>query len=67
MLNALRLDDGVPIATFEQRTGLSRNDIAAPLAEARERGWLETDPSALRPTESGRRFLNDLIALFLPD
>ena len=67
MLNALRLDDGVPIATFEQRTGLSRNDIAAPLAEAREHGWLEADPSALRPTESGRRFLNDLIALFLPD
>jgi oxygen-independent coproporphyrinogen-3 oxidase len=67
MLNALRLDDGVPVATFEQRTGLSRDDIAAPLAQARERGWLEADSERLRPTEAGHRFLNDLIALFLPD
>jgi putative oxygen-independent coproporphyrinogen III oxidase len=67
VLNALRLDEGVPIETFEKRTGLSRSDIAKPLAEARERGWLEADANALRPTESGRRFLNDLIALFLPD
>jgi oxygen-independent coproporphyrinogen-3 oxidase len=67
MLNALRLDDGVPVATFEQRTGLSRDDIAAPLAHARERGWLEADSERLRPTKAGHRFLNDLIALFLPD
>ncbi|HEX5124014.1 MAG TPA: radical SAM family heme chaperone HemW [Rhodanobacteraceae bacterium] len=67
MLNALRLNDGVSIDAFERGTGLSRSDIAKPLAEARERGWLEADTNALRPTESGRRFLNDLIALFLPD
>ena len=67
MLNALRLDEGILLDTFETRTGLSRRAIAKPLAEARERGWLEADANALRPTESGRRFLNDLIALFLPD
>jgi putative oxygen-independent coproporphyrinogen III oxidase len=67
MLNALRLNEGISIETFEQRSGLSRSDIAKPLAEARERGWLEADENALRPSESGRRFLNDLIALFLPD
>ncbi len=67
MLNALRLNDGVSIDAFERGTGLSRSDIAKPLTEARERGWLEADDNALRPTESGRRFLNDLIALFLPD
>ena len=67
MLNALRLNGGVAIDTFEERTGLSPSEIAKPLAEARERGWLEADSSALRPTEPGRRFLNDLIALFLPD
>jgi oxygen-independent coproporphyrinogen-3 oxidase len=67
MLNALRLNDGVSVDAFERGTGLSRSDIAKPLAEARARGWLEADASALRPTESGRRFLNDLIALFLPD
>jgi putative oxygen-independent coproporphyrinogen III oxidase len=67
MLNGLRLNDGVSIDAFERGTGLSRSDIAKPLTEARERGWLEADDNALRPTESGRRFLNDLIALFLPD
>ena len=67
MLNALRLNDGVSIDAFERGTGLSRSDIAKPLAEARERDWLEADDDALHPTESGRRFLNDLIALFLPD
>jgi putative oxygen-independent coproporphyrinogen III oxidase len=67
MLNALRLNDGVPLAAFERSTGVSRADIAAPLAEARERGWLEAEPDRLRPSEDGRRFLNDLIALFLPD
>lgn len=67
MLNALRLNEGVPIDAFERGTGLSRSDIAEPLAEAHERGWLEADASALRPSEPGRRFLNDLIALFLPD
>ncbi len=67
MLNALRLDEGVAIDAFERGTGLARSDIARPLAEARQRGWLESDVHALRPSESGRRFLNDLIALFLPD
>jgi putative oxygen-independent coproporphyrinogen III oxidase len=67
MLNALRLNDGVAIDSFERGTGLSRSDIEKPLAQARERGWLEADANALRPSESGRRFLNDLIALFLPD
>ena len=67
MLNALRLNEGVPIDTFEKRTGRSRGDIAEPLAAAHERGWLEADAGALRATESGRRFLNDLISLFLPD
>jgi oxygen-independent coproporphyrinogen-3 oxidase len=37
------------------------------LDAARERGWLNVDTDHLQPTESGRRFLNDLIALFLPD
>jgi putative oxygen-independent coproporphyrinogen III oxidase len=65
MLNALRLNDGVPIAMFEARTGLPRTTIAGKLAIAHERGWLETDENWLRPTELGRRFTNDVIGLFL--
>lgn len=66
MLNALRLNDGVPAALFEHRTGLPLADIAAPLARARELGWLEHGEAELRPTAEGRRLLNDLILLFLP-
>ena len=67
MLNALRLNEGVQLADFETRTGLARESIAVPLAEARARGWLEADERRLVPTGHGRRFLNDLIALFLPE
>ncbi len=65
MLNALRLNDGVPIAMFEARTGLPHAVIADRLALARERGWLEADQAWIRPTEFGRRFANDVIGLFL--
>ncbi len=65
MLNALRLNEGVPMAMFEARTGLPAAAIADKVALARARGWLEADPAWLRPTELGRRFANDVIGLFL--
>lgn len=65
MLNALRLNDGVPLSLFEARTGLSRDAIAKPLGQARLNGWLTPDADWLRPTELGRRFANDVIGLFL--
>ena len=65
MLNALRLNEGVPMAMFEARTGLPRAAIAGELADARARGWLDDDQDWLRPTELGRRFANDVIGLFL--
>ena len=65
MLNALRLNEGVPMAMFEARTGLPAAAIADRVALARTRGWLEPDPAWLRPTELGRRFANDVIGLFL--
>jgi len=65
MLNALRLNDGVSIASFEARTGLSRSVLDDRLAIARERGWLTDEPDWLRPTPLGLRFANDVIGLFL--
>ncbi len=71
MLNALRLVEGFSIAQFETRTGLPQAAIAAPLAEAQARGWLmpEADGDGpegrWRPTETGLRFANDIIGLFL--
>ena len=65
MLNALRLIDGVPLADFALRTGLPLENIAAALAEARQRGWLRDDPQRLHTTALGQRFLNDVISGFL--
>jgi oxygen-independent coproporphyrinogen-3 oxidase len=67
MLNALRLHDGFPVELFAARTGLSLEQIDRPRRAAREKGLLADERGSLRPTELGRRFLNDLIALFLPD
>ena len=67
MLNALRLTDGVPAAWFDERTGLSRATISRELSRAVERGLLDPDPTVLRATPLGMRFLNDLTALFLRD
>lgn len=67
MLNALRLVDGFAMADFEARTGLPGSAIAAELQAASARGWLDIGPDHVRPTELGRRFTNDVVALFLPE
>ncbi len=65
MLNALRLTDGVPATLFAERTGYPLALVQRELAAAQARGLLERDPVSIRPTALGRRFLNDLQALFL--
>lgn len=65
MLNALRLHEGFEWSQFEARTGLPRGALDAPLAEARARGWLADDGQRVAPTEAGRRYLNDVLELFL--
>jgi putative oxygen-independent coproporphyrinogen III oxidase len=66
MLNALRLNEGFELGLFEARTGLGRDTIAAKLDELVARGWLERDAERIRPSEFGRRFLNDVMGAFLP-
>ncbi len=65
MLNALRLVDGVPATLFAERSGYPLALVSHPLAAAVSKGLLDADPTLLRPTELGRRFLNDLQELFL--
>jgi len=67
MLNALRLTDGVPAALFTERTGYPLAIVAHPIEAAVRKGLLESDPTVLRATPLGRRFLNQLQMLFLPD
>jgi oxygen-independent coproporphyrinogen-3 oxidase len=65
MLNALRLNDGFALADFEAWTGLPVARIDAQLEQARARGWLVASDGRIVPTMLGRRFTNDVVALFL--
>jgi putative oxygen-independent coproporphyrinogen III oxidase len=67
MMNALRLSEGFAVPTFAERTGLTLASVEAPLARAESAGLLERDAFSIRPTPRGRRFLNDLLGLFLPE
>jgi oxygen-independent coproporphyrinogen-3 oxidase len=67
MLNGLRLTGGIPLADFRATTGLKFDAIRPQVDEAVRRGWLAAENDRLQPTESGQRFLNDLITLFLPE
>jgi oxygen-independent coproporphyrinogen-3 oxidase len=66
MMNALRLSRGVPPALLRERTGLAPAALEQPLAAATRRGFIERDGQRIAPTALGRRFLNDLLQLFLP-
>jgi len=65
MLNALRLTGGFEPNLFAERTGLTLNAIEKQLNAAEEKGLLYRDHKLIRPTELGRRFLNDLQQMFL--
>jgi coproporphyrinogen III oxidase-like Fe-S oxidoreductase len=65
MLNALRLNEGFASLGYRARTGLALSGIAEKLAAAQDRGLLEGSALGFRPTELGRRFLNELQASFL--
>jgi oxygen-independent coproporphyrinogen-3 oxidase len=67
MLNALRLAAGFEVAAFAERTGLPIRIAEKALAAAEAKGLIARDHLRIRPTELGRRFLNDLLQLFLPE
>ncbi|AMO94955.1 radical SAM superfamily protein [Collimonas fungivorans] len=67
MLNALRLNNGFEVNLFSERTGLTLNTIEKSLNQAEAKGLLYRDHKIIRPTELGRRFLNDLQQVFLLD
>ena len=65
MLNVLRLREGFALGHFEARTGLPRTVIDVPLSRAIDAGWLSREGARIVPTESGLRFANDVVSLFL--
>jgi putative oxygen-independent coproporphyrinogen III oxidase len=65
MMNALRLNDGFPVSWIQERAGLPVTALRRPLEEAESRGLIERDHERITPTRLGRRFLNDLLQIFL--
>jgi len=65
MLNTLRLTDGVDTHTFSERTGLPLSVISKGLETASKKGLLDENPSKLRATKLGLRYLNNLQEIFL--
>ena len=65
MLNALRLNEGFTVQDYRRQTGLEMDSVAPKLDHACGRGLLESREDGWRPTELGRRFLNDLQGSFL--
>ncbi|MES2182379.1 MAG: radical SAM family heme chaperone HemW [Pseudomonadota bacterium] len=65
MMNAMRLVDGVPLALFQQRTGLNIQMLDAAIQKAQNKGLLVVANGNLQPTLLGQRFLNELLELFL--
>lgn len=66
MMNALRLTDGFQTGLFAAHTGLPLASVGEALRLAQRQGLLEMTADTIRPTFQGQRFLNDLLALFLP-
>jgi oxygen-independent coproporphyrinogen-3 oxidase len=67
MMNALRLTSGFETAVFQERTGLPITAVQNQLDEAEQRGLLVHDNYRIKPTVLGKRFLNDLLQIFLPE
>lgn len=65
MMNALRLNEGFDAGLFGERTSLTLMSIRSELEQAEQRGLLVRDQQRIAPTETGRRFLNDLLEIFL--
>jgi len=66
MMNGLRLVDGFKTALFESRTGLPWSAVATEIGSLEARGLMERSGEHWRASALGQRFLNDVIAAFLP-
>ena len=65
LMNALRLNDGVPAALFPRRTGIPLAALDTARRHCEALGLLHADPQRLCATARGQLFLNDLLQHFL--
>ncbi|MDR5866557.1 radical SAM family heme chaperone HemW [Halomonas koreensis] len=62
-MNALRLVEGVPMASWQAHTGRPPAELLQRLVEARKKGLLVEDAERLQASPRGLLFLNELLAL----
>lgn len=65
MMNALRLNEGVPQAYFQQRTGLDWKLLEPVWQQLVDQGLVKITEGKAHPTELGRRFLNRVLQAFI--
>lgn len=65
MMNTLRLNGGFATDLFHQRTGLPLISIEKSVQRAIQQGLITQQDSRITPTLKGRRFLNNLLEIFL--
>ena len=66
MMNALRLTKGFDKDLFPARTGIPLISLQNELKQASQLGLLSEYQQTIQPTLKGRRFLNNLLDIFLP-
>jgi len=67
MMNLLRLKNGFNQDLFFQTTGLLFSQIETVVEKCVKKGWLKRELNIIQTTETGYRFLNDILAEFLDD
>ena len=67
MLNTSRLEEIIAYGLFSERTGFSFELLSPLLDKAKEKGFLQYNTEGFQVTPLGRRFTNNLQALFLKD
>lgn len=65
MMNTLRLNGGFATELLHQRTGLPLISIEKSVQRAIQQGLITQQDSRITPTLKGRRFLNNLLEIFL--
>jgi len=67
MMNALRLNNGFETEIFQQHVGLPISVVENALKQAEEKGWISWELKRIKPTDTGRQYLNNLLELFMPE
>jgi oxygen-independent coproporphyrinogen-3 oxidase len=67
MMNALRLNNGFETEIFQQHVGLPISTIEGALKQAEEKDWISWELKRIKPTDTGRQYLNNLLELFMPE